>query len=193
MMQPSLSLLTLTIREATDFIGSVRTTDAMPDRLRDGFIDMMLAALDCFPDAADEFERLEFRGGRGFNHAEEAFRLLSPLVDQVTYPLHTEHGIMLEDTPLVMALAPGSAMHLLEECLGLDEHLDYEPDANALFDMTRKMIDAHPSIAAVIDKKLDEDPWNFHFYADSYPLLKEAAVKKEEAMKADQPQLAMVA
>lgn len=186
MMQPSLSLQALTIREATDYIGSVRTLKPMPTRLRDGFVDMILALLDCFPKAAEKFYGLMNNGGLDFNFATEAHRLLSPLVDQVTYPLHTEHEIMLEDTPLVMALSPASAMALLKECLGIEGHLDYEPDHDALFDMTQKMIDAHPSVLAVVDRELDDGFRNFDYYADSYALL-------TEAMKADQSQLAMAA
>ncbi len=184
MMQPSLSLLTLTIREATNFLGSVRTLDAMPDRLQDGFVDMIMALTRCFPEAAEEFDYLTDTSGLDFNFAAEAYRLVSPLVDQMTYPLHTEYGTMFEDTPLVMALAPGNALDLIKDCIGHEDHLTYEPDANALFDMTLKLTHTYPSIAAELDVLLDEG--GVGYYEEAYKLL-------TEALNADRPQLAMAA
>jgi hypothetical protein len=172
LIQPSLSFLALPIPAALKCVASLSTLEHMPSPLRDGLVDTILALFNCLSEGTEEFDDLMDNGGLEFNMAAEATRILSPLAEKVSYPLHTEYGTMLEDTPLVMVLAPGKAMDLLKECAEHEKSLRYDTDAQALFDMTWKLTHTYPSIADELDILLDEG--GVDYYAEAHKLLTEA-------------------
>lgn len=75
-------------------LGSFRTFEHLPDKMGEGLIYMVESLMNCFPDAQREYHRLmdlDFTHpglNPDFVHAAEAYRILAPAVEKVSYPLH---------------------------------------------------------------------------------------------------------
>lgn len=190
MMQPSLSFLSLTIRDARDCLESFRNFDKLPEQLIDGVTCLVETLMNCFPDAQHEYHRLmdldtrRPRHLQNFNHTAEALRLLSPAVDAATYPLHTKYGIMLEDTRLFMALDPGNAMALLGECSPskINSAL-WDTEFDTLFDLTERLLEGHPALKASIEQRIDAREPGIDYIVEAYEGIVEAGMAKRPELE----------
>lgn len=204
MIQPSLSFLAMPIPAALKVVASFRSIEDLPEPLLDGVVDTIEALMGCFPEAAAIYHPLDDAQAEAvilhhlfpndtkpapeFDRMAEAHRLLAPAVEAAIYPLITDHGTMLADTPLTVALAPGSAMMLLQECVGRTENIHADAEWEALYEMTGRLLDGHPALKASIEQRFDDDEPDFDFFAEAY----EGMVEANKTL-AQQPQLEMAA
>jgi hypothetical protein len=184
MMQPSLTFLTLSIPAAMKALDSFRSFDDLPDHLADGLIDMTEALMNCFPEAAaiyhplhDDTAEAAIRhhlrqdgtpAAPAFNHSVEAYRILSPIVEKASYPISTEYGVMLADTPLTVALTPHQGMMLLQDCVGHANDIVVDDEFEALFVLTERLLEDHPAVKAAVEHGVGKDENGFDFFAEAY-------------------------
>lgn len=181
MTQAHLEFLSLSIPEAVNVLGSINTVEHLPESTRDAVLDLAEAAMACYPDERAAYYGLMDDGGMGFNHIAEAYRILAPAVENTVFPLATEYGAMDADTPLTLALAPHSALPLLQELTG-DAHLS-DREFDAVASMVDRMFELYPSAQAAFYERLDgaED---FNYVADAHRMLTEAIQLEQLAVAA---------
>lgn len=167
MFQPSLAFLSLSIPDAMKALGSFRTLEGLPNALSEGVIDTINALLDMFPDIAVEYYA-GMNADKDFNHVAEAYRLLMPAVEALSYPLHTENGVILADTPVTETLSPAAGLDLLGESYIDSGHNPNEYEYDALHTLTERLLDEHPSLKASIDQRFDAGEPDFDFLAEVY-------------------------
>lgn len=181
MSQPSLSLLSLSIPKAMKVLGSLKTIDydCMPDSMADGFIDLIEGLMNCFPAGQAEFHDLVYKNSRNmdFNHAAEAYRILSPAA-KASFPLAAEHGTMLANTPLTVALTPLQGTNLLGTCLDAVERAPAD-EFEAAFQLTERLLEGYPSVRAAVDQGVDAS-LQFDYFREAYKGLVEAGAAKGE-------------
>lgn len=190
MFQPSLSFLSQSIPEAVKTLASFRSLDDLPEPLMYAGVDMIEALMNCFPAAAEIYYPLHDgpETGKDFNHAEEALRYLTPVVETATYPLHTEHGTMSEDTPLAVALTPHEAMMLLRESYEDINANHNEAEWEVLYEVMLRLLEGHPELKATIEKGMDSGE-NFDYFAVAYAGMAAANDRADRV----EPELAMAA
>lgn len=190
MFQPSLSFLSQSIPEAMKTLGSFRSLDHLPEPLMHGAVDMIEALMNCFPAAAEIYYPLHDgpETQKIFNHAEEALRYLTPAVEAATYPLHTEHGTLSEDTPLAVALTPQQAMMLLRESYEDVNANHVEHEWEVLYEVMLRLLEGHPQLKASVEHGMDSGE-NFDYFAVAYAGMAEANNRVDRV----EPELAMAA
>lgn len=187
MIQPSLTFLSLSIPAALKAIGSFRSLDGLPEPLIEGVIDTIEALMAVFPEAAVEYNAGVDSLAEDFNHVAEAHRVLVPAVEAASYPLHTEHGVMLADTPLTATLSPHNAMALLRDCVGHAGSINDDDEWDGLYKMTERLLKDYPSIEASIEQRFEDDEPGLDFFREAYNGMVKAGTTEPRA------ELAMVA